>query len=224
MKLILKILFLFAGALVFFLLFPFFQRYGAPAFAVFCALLTGAGTAFRIVAGRKEFRVTMILWLTGSVIYMMIALVLILRRVQPLPYVWMEASTMTLYYASYPLRVLGVFFVGLIFVHITSPVEFLAWGGFGLKAALAYRAFEYSMNAFDDTRRSLILQGYWPDPTARRNAKRSGKRAFLSMIENSPVLIATTFRNIILWFPWAWICYNSLMREVKRSSHKEAIK
>jgi hypothetical protein len=217
MKLILKILFLFAGAMVFFLLFPFFQRYGAPAFAVFCALLIGAGAAFRITAGGKEFRVTMLLWLTGSVIYMMIALVLILKRVQPLPYVSMGASTMTLYYASYPLRVLGVFFIGLIFVHITSPVEFLAWGGFGFKVALAFRAFEYSVNAFDETRRALIIQGYWPDPTS----KPAHGRSLLSMFNHSPVLIATTFRNVILWFPWAWICYNSLMKDVQRRCKKE---
>jgi hypothetical protein len=218
MKIVLKILFLFTGALIFFVLFPFFQRYGTPAFAVFCALLAGAGAAFRFVAGKREFRLTLILWFTGSAVYMMIALVLILRRVQPLPYVSMETSTLTLYYASYPLRVLGVFFVGLIFVHITSPVEFLAWGGFGLKVALAYRAFEYSVNAFEETRRALIIQGYWPDPTA----KRSGNRAFLSVLTHSPVLIATTFRNIILWFPWAWICYNSLVKDVTRSSNKEA--
>jgi hypothetical protein len=217
MKLVLKILFLFAGALVFFLLFPFFQRYGAAAFAVFCVLLAGAGAAFRIAAGKREFRLTMILWLTGSVIYTMIAAVLVIRRVQPLPYISMGTSTLILYYASYPLRVLGVFFVGLIFVHITSPVEFLAWGGFGLKVALAYRAFEYSVNAFDETRRALIIQGYWPDPTSKRP-----KRVLYSMLAHSSVLIATTFRNIILWFPWAWICYNSLVMDFSRRGHKEA--
>jgi hypothetical protein len=217
MKLVLKIIFLFAGAFVFFLLFPFFQRYGAPAFAVFCALLAGAGAAFRIAAGKREFRLTMVLWLTGSAFYAVIAAVLIIRRVQPLPYVNMAPSTLMLYYASYPLRVLGVFFVGLIFVRITSPVEFLAWGGFGLKVALAYRAFEYSVNAFDETRRALIIQGYWPDPTARKR-----KRALYSIIVHSPVLIATTFRNIILWFPWAYICYNSLVMDFTKRVHKEA--
>ena len=217
MKLVLKILFLFAGASVFFLLFPFFQRYGAPAFAVFCALLVGAGAAYRIAAGKREFRMTMLLWLTGSVLYAVIAAVLILRRVQPLPYVSMGISTLILYYASYPLRVLGVFYVGLIFVRVTSPVEFLAWGGFGLKVALAYRAFEYSVNAFDETRRALIIQGYWPDPTAKKH-----KRTLYSMIVHSPILIATTFRNIILWFPWAWICYNSLIKDFTVRKRQEA--
>jgi hypothetical protein len=209
-KLALKILFLFAGALVFFLLFPFFLTRGWAGFSVFCGVLAATGSAYRVVAGKKEFRVTVLLWLSGTAVYGLVALVLIVKRVQPHPYVSMSAEALTLYHASYPLRVLGVFFVGLIFVHVTSPVEFLALGGFGLKAALAYRAFEYSVNAFDETRRSMIIQGYWPDPTARRR----GRRDFFTMFANSPTLIATTFRNIILWFPWAWICYTSLVKDL----------
>ena len=111
------------------------------------------------------------LWTTGSVIYLLIAFVLIIKGIQPLPYIEMDRIGMILYYVSYPLRVLGIFFAGLIFSSITSPVEFLKWGEFGLKITLAYRAFEYSVNAFDANREALILQNQWPDFTKGERGK-----------------------------------------------------
>jgi hypothetical protein len=152
------------------------------------------------------------LWTSGSVIYLIIAFVLIMKDIQPLPYIEMDRIGMILYYVSYPLRVLGIFFTGLIFSSITSPIEFLKWGGFGFKITLAYRAFEYSVNAFDANREALILLNQWPDFTKGDN----GFRRIVTVLKSAPILVSTTFRNLILWFPWAWICFNSLKKEIEK--------
>jgi len=207
-----KILLLVSGAALFFVLFPFLLQYGMPVYVFFCALLFGTGTVFFFVAGRRMFKVTVWLWATGSIIYFCIAAVLILKDVQPLPYMQMDDLNRILYYFSYPLRVLGIFFVGLIFSRITSPAEFLRWGETGVKIALAYRAFEYSVNSFDDVRQALLIQGEWPD------FRKRGHIFFKAVlaIRGAPVLVATAFRNIILWFPWAWICYSKLRQDLRR--------
>jgi len=158
----------------------------------------------------------MMLWAGGSVIYMIIAAVLILRNVQPLPYMQMGRTHLLLYYLSYPLRVLGIFFTGLIFAGITSPADFLRWGEAGLRIALVYRAFEYSVISLGDVRRALVLQGEWPE---RYGRYRAGQRIVL-FFRGAPILVATIFRNIILWFPWAWICYTNLKRELTEGGKK----
>jgi hypothetical protein len=201
-----KLLLLLFGAAVFVILFPFILTYGLPVYAALLSLLVCIGVLFRLVVGRRMFRVTLLLWAGGTMLYLLIAAVLILKDVQPLPYMRMSATQMLLYYFSYPLRILGIFFTGLIVASITSPAEFLQWGRVGLRLALLYRAFEYSVMSLDDVRRALMLQGEWPERGARRR--------FILLVKGAPVLIATMFRNIILWFPWAWICYTNLEEEL----------
>jgi hypothetical protein len=211
-----KLALLVAGAAVFFVMFPFLYRYGLVLYVAFAFFLIVFGILFRVVAGRKTFRITLWLWVSGSFIYLIIALFLLLKGVQPLPYVRMDRFEMLLYYVSYPLRVLGIFFVGLIFSSISSPVEFLIWGETGLKIALAYRAFEYSINAFEENREALLIQNLWPEFTRGERRLRSVFR----VVRAAPLLIATTFRNLILWFPWAWICYTSLRRDISARRKK----
>ncbi len=123
----------------------------------------------------------------------------------------MDKPSMILYYLSYPLRVLGIFFTGLFFAGITSPAEFLRWGSIGLKIALLYRAFEYSITSFEENRIALTIQGSWPDSDSKNKFK-----ALFKVIKVSSLLIAITFRNIILWFPWAWLCYTNLKKDLLR--------
>lgn len=205
-----KLFLLVSGALLFFFLFPFFLKHWTYNYMAFLFLLLLYGVLFRIVAGKKIFRITVWLWASGSFIYMIVAFVLIVKGIQPLPYIKMDRAQLILYYASYPMRVLGIFFTGLIFSHVTSPAEFLRWGRVGLKIALAYRAFEYSLGAFEQNRFALLVQGKWPDFSERKGHFRK----FFMVLKSSPLLIATTFRNIIFWFPWAWICYNRLQKEI----------
>ena len=216
LNLIVKLVLLMAGAVIFFILFPFLLKYGFYVYAPFFALLVLSGIIYRIVSGKKAFKVIMLLWAGGSIIYMIIAVFLIIKNIQPLPYLEMDRLDMTLYYASYPLRVLGIFFTGLIFSSITSPVEFLGWGDFGLKVALVYRSFEYSANSFETNLKALIVQGEWPD------FSKEGKnfRGSFLVLKYAPILVATTFRNLILWFPWAWICYNTLKRDIEKRRGK----
>jgi len=206
-----KLIVLISGAGLFFVLFPFLLRYGTVVYILYIIFLFCFGVLFRIVSDKKTFRVTLWLWGSGSLIYMIIAIVLILRGSQPLPYITLEPLHLVLYYISYPLRVLGIFFAGLLFAEVTSPVEFLRFGEIGLKIAMAYRAFEYSVNAFEVNRVALTIQGEWPDISG-------GKIRFkevLLFLKYAPVLVSTTFRNIILWFPWAWICYSTIKNDLK---------
>ena len=216
LNLIVKFVLLMSGAVVFFVLFPFLLKHGLKVYILFFTLLVLAGVTFRIVAGKKAFKVIMWLWAGGSIIYLIVAAFLIVKGVQPLLYLKMDRFDMILYYVSYPLRVLGIFFTGLIFSSITSPVEFLRWGDFGLKIALVYRSFEYSANSFETNMKALIVQGEWPDFS--RDAK-NFRRTFL-VVKSTPMLVAITFRNIILWFPWAWICYNTLRKNVDKRRGK----
>jgi len=203
---------LISGAGLFFLLFPFLLRHGIAVYSLFFIFLLCFGFLFRMVSGKKTFKITLWLWGSGSLIYMIIAIFLILKGIQPLPYIKFEPLHLILYYISYPLRVLGIFFVGILFAEITSPVEFLRWGETGLKIALAYRAFEYSVNAFEVNRVALTIQGEWPDISGSRVKFKE----LLLFLKYAPVLVSTTFRNIILWFPWAWICYNNMKKDIKK--------
>lgn len=207
-----KLLFLITGAALFFLLFPFLLRYGIPVYSALAVMLVCTGLLFRMVTGKRAFRITMMLWAGGSIIYMIIAAVLILRDVQPIPYIHLERMHLILYYLSYPLRVLGIFFIGLIFAGVTSPAEFLHWGELGMRIALLYRAFEFSVLSISDIRKALILQGEWPE----RSGGFGTGRYIALFVKGTPLLVATIFRNIILWFPWAWICYTELREEIKR--------
>jgi len=210
LHIIVKIIFLIFGASIFFILFPFLIRYGKSIYIIFFFLLLSFGLVFRIVSTKRVFRITLWLWASGAIIYIIIALFLILKNIQPLPYLKMDRFSLILYYLSYPLRVLGIFFTGLIFSNITSPVDFLGWGELGLKIALSYRAFEYSVSSFEENRVALLIQDKWPDFSVRNK----GFKIVFMVIKYAPVLIATTFRNLILWFPWAWICYNNIRKEI----------
>jgi len=210
MHIIVKLIFLILGATIFFILFPFLLRYSKLVYVIFFLFLFLFGFSFRIVSSKKVFRITLWLWASGALIYLIIAIFLVLKNVQPLPYIKMDRFNLVLYYLSYPLRVLGIFFTGLIFSNITSPVDFLRWGEFGLKIALSYRAFEYSVSSFEENRIALLIQDKWPDSLE----KAKGIKTIFIFIKYAPVLIATTFRNIILWFPWAWICYNDLRKDM----------
>ena len=218
-KLIYKALFLIAGGALFFILFPFLLKYGKSIYIIYFVVLIIYAVLFRVVAGKKSFKITMWLWVSGSLIYLIISIFLIIRGVQPLPYVKMKQFELILYYLSYPLRVLGIFFTGLIFVAITSPIEFLKFGKFGLGIALIYRAFEYSISSFEENRIALMIQGSWPDFMDSTNKL----KLFFMLVKSTPLLIATTFRNIILWSPWAWICYNAIKKDIMRRVNDESV-
>ncbi|RKX95049.1 MAG: hypothetical protein DRP84_05375 [Spirochaetes bacterium] len=219
MRLIYKLIFLVAGGAVFFILFPFLLKYGRLMYIAYFLVLIVFAVIFRMVAGKKSFKITIWLWASGSIIYLLIAIFLIFKGVQPLPYVKMNQLELILYYLSYPLRVLGIFFTGLVFVAITSPIEFLKFGKLGLGIALIYRAFEYSISSFEENRIALMIQGSWPDFADSD----SRIRLFFKLIRSTPLLIATTFRNIILWSPWAWICYNAIKKDIIRRMKDESI-
>lgn len=216
LNLIIKLSMLVIVAICFFILFPFLLNYGKIVYIILFSLFSISLSLLRIISGKKIFRITIWLWASGSIIYLIIAGFMIYKRIQPLPYIYFQGWKLLLYYLSYPLRLLGIFATGIIFVTITSPIEFLKWGNSGLKIALAYRAFEYSINAIEENRISLIIQGEWPDFSEGRR----GLKRVYRVIKYAPKLVATTLRNIILWVPWAWICYNTLKKEIFEEGKK----
>jgi hypothetical protein len=214
MPLFIKFLFL---VIIANLLFPLFVRKNTLSiyyhfFFPFVILLT---FLYRLIIGRNAFRLLLVSWSIGAFIYLLFAIPLVYSSAPLSPYI--ELSNIFdrwLYSLAIPLRILGVLSVGLIFINITSPIEFLKWGQIGWKIALLLRAIQYVSHNFHETKLALMMQNEWPE---EKRGLISIKEGILS-IRYSPTLVATTFRNIILWFPWAWLCFNKLQETMKGGS------
>lgn len=205
-----KFLILISGGGIFFFLFPFLLKYRYFSYGIFIISLFVAGLFFTFLYGKRGLKVIFSLWGGGTIIYFVIVTLFILKGRQPLPYIELRKPELIFYYLSYPLRLLGVFFTGLIFMQIVSPTDFTGWGKLGLTIALIFRSFEFSIERLEMTRVALIMEGLWPDPYEKKSFLKSIKLFF----KGSTILVATAFRNIILWFPWAWIVFNSIKREM----------
>lgn len=205
-----KILILISGGCIFFFLFPFIIKYRYFSYGLFVISLFLAGFFFTVMSGKRGLKIILSLWGVGTIVYFGIVFLFILKEKQPLPYVKLEKPELIFYYFSYPLRLLGVFFTGLIFMQIVSPVDFSKWGRLGLYIALVFRSFEFSLERLEMTRVALIMEGLWPDPYERKSVLKN----IWIFFKGAVILVSTAFRNIILWFPWAWIVFNSIKKEL----------
>jgi hypothetical protein len=103
------------------------------------------------------------------------------------------------------LATLGTLSIGLIFINIVSPIEFLSCGSFSLKIVLIFRALQHSLQVFYDTKRAFMMRNMWPE----ENDKIFSFSGFWLALKYSPLLISTALRNIItFWYPWGWLCLN----------------
>jgi hypothetical protein len=103
-----------------------------------------------------------------------------------------------LYLSLYPIRMLGIFLNGFIFIQILSPVQFLKYGKFGLKIALVLRSVNFITDEFKKNRQALIMSGIIPDDEEIKKNKKN----ILLMLKQSPLLITLTIRNLFLWIYW----------------------
>lgn len=164
------------------------------------------------IIGRRTLKLTFILWSIGAIIYLCIAIPRIYSHAPLSPYMELKSETERwVYTLAFPVRLLGIFVMGLSFATITSPIEFLRWGQLGLRVALLFRAIQYATQSFNETRLALLMRNEWPEQG--KGIIRT-REAWLIM-RQGPKLVTTTFRNVILWFPWAWFCYNKLLTNMK---------
>ena len=203
-----------ASLLVFgFLLFPFFIddfTFRSYLYVLFSIVPIMAFLCYLIIY--KEFKFIIYLWLIGSIIYLLITIPYIYTQHSICPYLKLDNMVdRWLYILAYPIRILGLFSVGLIFISIVSPIGFLKYGKFGYWLALLFRVIELAIQQIHETRIALLMQNNWPEE--HKGLIRLNE-AYL-IIKNSPKLIITMLRNMIVWFPWAWLCFNRLKTNVK---------
>lgn len=161
-----------------------------------------------LVLSKKVLKNTVILWGVGVVIYLLFAIPRIYYGGMLTPYFNLTSIYERWFYSLlFPAILLGSFIVGLIFMRITSPLEFLRWGDFGFKLALIFRALQHSMQVFQSTKTALMMRGEWPDE--------QGVDAMWLAFKSSPLLIGASIRNIILfWFPWGWLSVLKLQQTI----------
>lgn len=165
----------------------------------------------RPIVGKKTLKNLIIFWGIGIGIYALFAIPRIYGGGILTPYFTLTNIYERWFYSLlFPVILLGTFVTGLIFMKITSPIEFLRWGNFGFKLALLFRAFQHSIQILQDTKTALLMRGEWPE----ENREVSWRKTWL-FIKYSPRLICTSLRNIILfWFPWGWLCVVKLQRKI----------
>lgn len=152
------------------------------------------------------------LWSIGTVVYLLIALPLAFAGVSPSPMLHgLNLFERILYSFLRPIGLLGVLAAGLTFMRITSPIEFLAFGAPGYWMAVLFRAQEFAGQELRNTQIVLSIQGEWPD------ADEPGpRRLYLTRVFRSgPILVSTAFRNVLIWGPWAYLCFRKLKRGSK---------
>ena len=160
-----------------------------------------------LIIGKNLFIPMLTLWWIGTLIYFLVSIPIAYSNISLSPYIlYINTTSRILFVTAHPIRLLGTFSIGLIFIKITSPIEFLRWGRVGLYVALLLRTIQYSTEKFTEIRIALLMQNKWPD---NNNNYFQFNNAILT-IKYAPILIAVTFRNIIQWFPWAWISFNKL--------------
>lgn len=166
----------------------------------------------RPIVGKKTLKNVLIFWGIGIGIYLLFAVPRIYGSGLLTPYFTLTSIYERWFYSLlFPVILLGTFVTGLVFIKITSPLEFLRWGNFGFKLALLFRAFQHSIQIFQDTKIALLMRGEWPE---EQNEIIGWQKIWL-FIKYSPRLICTSLRNIILfWFPWGWLCVVKLQKKM----------
>lgn len=160
-----------------------------------------------VVLEKHTFRYVFTMWGIGCVVYLTIAIPRIYLGGMLTPYfVFTNIFDRWLYTLLLPQLILATLILGLTFVQVTSPVEFLRWRRIGPKIALLFRVLQHAEQAFYETKMALIMQGKWSDDSR----KLISVRETWLKVRYAPLLIATTLRNIILhWLPWGWLCFKA---------------
>jgi hypothetical protein len=183
-------------------------------FAFLLAVIILMGCICYVITGKRTFWFTMKLWAIGTVIYLLIVIPYTFSGGSLSPYIKLHNNFNRYLYSFFlPLRLLGIYFIGLTFLEITSPTEFLKFGTVGQWITFLFRIIEFARQTFRESIISLRMQGEWPDEG--RGIVRF-REAWLT-IKKGPTLAIVTFRNIIIWFPKAWLYFNKLQNNMRES-------
>jgi hypothetical protein len=167
-----------------------------------------------LVVGYKELALGLRLWPIGVVFYALVCFLLIRSHASLAPGVnFASDADRWIYSLTFPVRVLGAVSAGFIFCSVTSPTEFLRWGKLGLAIAFLMRGIELTRQNILETQEALEMQGEWPS-----GGGFFSPRSAILATRNSILLVSTTLRNVILWAPWAWLCYNKIATSFKGDS------
>ena len=202
--------------------FPFFffvffisEEHLVDYFLILFALLLGLTFICYVVVESREFWFAIKLWLVGLVMYLIINIPYMLTGGPLSPYMELSDSfNRWLYVVALPVRILAIFLGGLIFLRITSPLEFTKYGAIGLQLTFLFRTIDYVKEAVYETKDALRMYGKWPDECVHKHWV---KRTW-TIIRYSPTLMFVTVRNVICWFfPWTWLFYKKMQSNIKGS-------
>jgi len=180
-----------------------------------------ASTVVLVLRGtvrRSEFRLLFVAWAVGSLIYFAIATVLVFSGTSLSPYMELKSlPARWLYTLSYPFRIITVLATGMLFFEFTSPLEFGRSSAAVRRAGLLFRAVEYAKEQLVDTVGAMAMLNRWPHVPAKIFRARQVWR----MLRQSPEVVATVIRNILIWSPWAWMI---MSKEVQQPDLKRGVK
>ena len=159
------------------------------------------------VLEKRTLRYIFKMWGLGGLIYLIIAIPRVYSGGMLTPYfVFTALGERWLYTLLLPQIVLAMLLLGLIFIRITSPVEFLRWRIIGPHIALLFRVLQQTEQVFYETKMALLMQNKWPED----KDKLFSFHDICLKLRYAPQLVAIVLRNIILyWLPWGWIYYKT---------------
>ncbi|HOD54707.1 MAG TPA: hypothetical protein PKJ08_09290 [Candidatus Cloacimonadota bacterium] len=199
-----------------FMLFPYMSSESLiPAYSLFLIAITFilAFLYYRLSSWRSLV-IVMKLWLIGLVFYALFSLVFILNDWNISPTIQItETKNQVLYLLIYPVRVLAVFFTGLSFIEVISPVEFLKYGRLGYHLCYLLRSFQVSKEQMIQNKRAMEMMGVIPDTFTKAGD-------YKQFIRKSPLIIALTIRNLMIWLFWSSHIFEKFKNKQKESSKK----
>ncbi len=182
-----------------FLLFPYMSSEAfIPLYSLFLLGFTFIlAFVYYKLSSLKSLILVLKLWLIGLVFYVLFSLVFILNSWDISPTIRLtETKNQLLYLMIYPVRVLAVFFTGLSFIEIISPVEFLKYGRAGYGFCYLLRSFQVSKEQMIQNKRAMEMMGQIP-------SEFKSVKDYSLFIRKSPLIIALTIRNLMIWLFWS---------------------
>ncbi|HOQ80217.1 MAG TPA: hypothetical protein PKZ69_04230 [Candidatus Cloacimonadota bacterium] len=180
-------------------LFPFLksETYIAPYSIYLLSITLLLALLYYKVSSWKSLTFVLKLWLIGLVFYGIFALVFVLNNWNISPTIELTETKYTiLYLLIYPIRVLAVFFSGLSFIEIVSPIEFLKYGRLGHQLCFLMRSFQVAKEQMMQNKKAMEMMGELPDTF-------KSFKDYQIFVKKSPLIIALTIRNLMVWLFWA---------------------
>jgi len=190
-------------------LFPYLksETYISPYLAYLVFVNLFAEWLYYKLSSKQSLLFVFKLWLIGLALYSIFALVFWLNNWSISPTLQInESKNVLLYLLSYPIRILAVFYIGLSFIELVSPVEFLQFGKIGIYICFLLRSFQVAKEQMLNNKKAMEIMGEIPESLKSI----SDYRLFL---HKSPLIIALTIRNLMIWLFWASHQFEKLKKE-----------